>query len=184
MRKKRALKVILLGVVILFIVAGTGLYVYSHYFTLHPAVESQLREQFGDAFFDEFNDLEEEEPEPEQIDPDKIVERYEHRFEGLEERANERLEELFEEAVADYRRQKAESTLDRFEFVNKYIQAGRMLESRVDEVFYELLSEMEAELIKGGHSLEILEEIEATYKQAKEEKKRQLLQRLRQEIGE
>jgi len=57
--------------------------VYSHFFTLHPTVESQLCEQFVDGFYD-FSDMAEEEPEPEHRDHNKIVELYEHRSESLE----------------------------------------------------------------------------------------------------
>lgn len=63
-----------------------------------------------------------------------------------------------------------DGTVGRFVLTSKYIQAGRMLGKNVDEAFYDLLAEMEAELIRGGHSTEIIAEIEATYEQARAEK--------------
>ncbi len=179
MRKKRGFK-LLLGVIVLLLVAGIGLYVYFHYFTLHPALESQLRDQFGDAFFDDFNDLDQNEPQT--TDPDLIVERYEHRFASLEERANERLEELFEKAIADYRRQKEEGTLERFEFVNKYIQAGRLLEKQVDSIFYTLLDQMETELKKEELPTDVIEKAKEKYEEAKKEKNRALFERMREKL--
>ena len=73
-------------------------------------------------------------------------------------------------------------TVDRFMLTNKYIQAGRMLEENVDETFYELLEEMESELNSKRYSTEILEEIETTYEQAKDNKKRELMNRLQQTV--
>jgi len=174
--RKRRWPLILL-VLVLLTALGLGASVA---FGFNPFLESQLRAQFGDAFFSDFGVRVENKGE----DFDSIRAAYEPAFEELENKSLERLENLYQSAMAEYYDQEEKGTVDRFVLTNKYIQAGRMLESRVDEVFYELLSEMEAELIKGGHSLEILQEIEATYKQAKEEKKRQLLQKLRQEIGE
>ncbi len=184
MRANKVLKFLALGALILVIVAGTGLWVYSHYFTLHPAVERELREQFGDAFFDEFNELEEAEPEPdpEQTSPEEIVERYEHKFESLEERAHERLEDLFEKAMADYHQQKAEGTFDRFKFVNKYIQAGRLLEKQVDAVFYALLEQMETELKQEDLPTDVVDEAEEKYEEAKKEQHRELFGRMREKL--
>lgn len=148
----------------------------------NPLLASQLRAQYGDDFFSEFGVSAPESGGGEQ-DLDSIIDAYEPAFEELEDKAMERLESLFQAALNEYHKQDKDGTVDRFVLTNKYIQAGRMLENSVDIVFYELLEEMESDLIAGGHALDVLEEIEETYEQAKAEKKRRLLQRLRQEIG-
>ncbi len=174
-RKKRW-PVILL---VLISLAGLGLGA-SVAIGFNPFLEGSLRAQFGDAFFSDFGVRVEKKGGD---DLDSIISAYEPAFEELEDKSLERLGGLYEAALADYYEEEQQGTVDRFMLTNKYIQAGRMLEKNVDQVFYELLEEMEADLKAGGLSLDVLEEIEATYTQAKADKKRQLLQRLRQEIG-
>jgi len=149
----------------------------------NPLLASQLRAQYGDDFFSEFGVSAPESGGGEQ-DLDSIIDAYEPAFEELEDKAMERLESLFQAALNEYHEQEKDGTVDRFVLTNKYIQAGRMLENNVDNVFYEMLEEMEAELIRQGHSTEITGEIEETYQEAKDEKKRELLNRLRQKISE
>ena len=67
---------------------------------------------------------------------------------------------------------------------NKYIQTGRMLEKNVDKNFNSLLDKMKADLTGKGHCTAITSEIKETYRQSKEEKKRELLERLQKTINE
>lgn len=173
-RKKRWPLILL----VLILLAGLGLGA-SVAIGFNPFLEGRLRAQFGDDFFSDFGIR----VEKKGGDFDSIIAAYEPAFEELEDKSLERLEDLYEAALIDYYEEEQQGTADRFMLTNKYIQAGRMLEKNVDKVFYELLEEMEADLKEGGHSLDVLAEIEATYTQAKAGKKRQLLQQLRQEIG-
>lgn len=169
-----------LVILVLVLLAGI-LVAASVVFGYNPFLESRLRSQFGDAFFTDFGVSVEKDTG---ADLESIVEAYEPAFEELEARSLERLESLYQSALEEYRDQEKDGTVDRFVLTSKYIQAGRMLEKNVDETFYDLLAEMEATLIQGGHSTDIIADIEATYEQAKAEKKRQLMQKLRQEIDE
>lgn len=163
--------VILLVVLILGASAALG---------FNPFLERQLRAQFGDSFFSDFDDL------PEVGDGDdleSIIENYEPTFNALEDQALDRLDSLLSTALDEYYQQERNGTLDRFVLTNKYIQAGRILENSVDERFYELLEKMEDELTRKGYPTDITGEIEDTYQSAKDEKKRELLDRLRSRIG-
>ena len=146
----------------------------------NPFLEGQLKGQFGDDFFTNLGEL------PERGDGEsleEVIDNYEPAFQALEDEALRRLDMLFQEAIAEYRGGERDGTVDRFMLTNKYIQAGRMLEENVDETFYELLKEMENELNRKGYPTEILEEIETTYEQAKDNKKRELMNRLQQAVG-
>ena len=109
---------------------------------------------------------------------DEILARYESRFRELENLAVSSLEDLFEEAVEDYKKQKKEGSVDRLTFTNKYIQKGRELEKTYDAAFYIMLADLEAALIKNGHSTDITAEIEKAYNEAKKEMKQELFSRL------
>jgi len=147
----------------------------------NPFLEKQLRAQFGEEFFTDFGNMP---ATGSGGDLDEIINDYEPLFQALEDKALERLESLFEQAIKEYQEQEGDGTLDRFVLTNKYIQAGRILESNVDEAFYDLLGSMESDLLREGHPTHILEEIKGTYEDAKDAKKRELLNRLRRKIEE
>lgn len=147
----------------------------------NPFLERQLRSQFGDEFFTDFGNMP---TTGSGGDLEEIIGNYEPAFQALEDKALERLESLFEQAIKEYQEQEGDGTLDRFVLTNKYIQAGRILENNVDEAFYKLLESMENDLLREGHSTRVLDDIEKTYEDAKDEKKRELLNRLRRKIEE
>jgi len=66
---------------------------------------------------------------------------------------------------------------------SKIRQAGRILEKNVDRTFYELLDKMESELTQKGLPTDVTEEIEKKYQGAKDDKKRELLNKLRSKMG-
>jgi hypothetical protein len=175
-RKKKWPHLILavLGMIILALVASVLL-------GFNPFLERQLRAQFGADFFSDFGALQ---ASGEGDDLESIIDDYKPVFQDLEDRAMQRLDSLFTAALEDYHKQEREGTLDRFMLTNKYIQAGRILEKNVDASFYELLGEMKAELERKGLPVEVTCEIDETYKAAKADKKRDLLDRLRRNIGE
>lgn len=146
----------------------------------NPFLEGRLQSQFGSDFFTDFGELS---VRGDGASLEEVIDNYEPAFAALEEKALMRLDLLFEEAVDEYRDGERNGTVDRFMLTNRYIQAGRILEDNVDQAFYELLKEMESELNSKGYPTEVLGEIEATYEQAKDEKKRELLNRLQQAVG-
>ena len=178
-RRRSRRKKWLIVVLSIALIAGLA-YAASVLLGFNPFLERQLRSQFGDAFF---NDFEVSKPVEAGSDPETIINNYEPLFKSLENEALTRLDTLLTGALDDYRRQEQDGTLDRFMLTSKYIQAGRILESSVDEIFYDLLDEMKAELSNSGFSTAIAADIEETYQNAKTEKKRELLERLRQQIG-
>lgn len=116
---------------------------------------------------------------PAPVTLEAIVAAYEPKFKALQALALERLEFLFNSAADEYKRQKREGTLNRMALTNKYIQAGKLLESSVDARFYSLLGELQAELSSNGFPTAITKEIESNYKKAKTAKKLELLGRLK-----
>lgn len=181
MTKKR----ILIAALTIAILAGVGLLLYTAYFALSPDFENALRKQFGDQFFDDFNDLPDDLSELENEDDqlENIIEKYEPLFQNLEDTASKRLEDLLQAAVSEYEEQKKTGTFDRFQLTNKYIQAGRLLENRVDDSFYAMLNQMKVELNRKKLPTEIISEIEDAYKETKAQKKQELFSRLREKIG-
>ncbi len=180
-RKKRIRKkkwpYILIAIILLVVIALAGAVVVGY----NPLLEKQLRSQFGDDFF---SDFEVSTPVKNGEDLNSIIELYEPAFKELENKALQRLENLFESAIEEYHQKENDGTLDRFMLSNKYIQAGRMLEKNVDKTFNALLAEMKSELTSKGHSTAITKKVEETYQQAKNQKKRELLSRLRTKISE
>ncbi len=178
-RKKRSSRKWPIIVISIFVLTGlvlTGTMVLGY----NPFLESQLRTQFGSDFFTDFGNLP---ATGDGADLEEIIANYEPAFLALENKALNRLESLFEQAIEEYHRQEKSGSADRFRLTNKYIQAGRILENNVDETFYALLTQMESELLRKGYPTEVLTEIENAYRDAKDGKKRELLDRLRKSIG-
>jgi hypothetical protein len=176
---KKRTKIILTVIAILLLISAA--LAYYLFYSPNASLERLLREQFGDAFFDDFNDLPEIEDNNAQLED--VIAKYEPLFENLENRALERLEDLFQAALAEYNEKRKSGTINRFQFTNKYIQAGQMLEERVDASFYNLLGRMENELNRNNLPTEILQEIEQTYTTAKQQKKEELFSLLREKLG-
>jgi len=178
-------RLIIILVLITALAAG-GFWFYNTYYAMNPHLEQALREQFGDQFFDDFEEVSETEADANENNADEledVIEKYEPLFENLEKTAMNRLEELFQSAIEEYEEQRQARTLDRFQLTNKYINAGRLLEQRVDRSFYMLLEQMESELERKDLPTDIIPEIEKTYKEAKDEKKQELFGRLREEVS-
>ena len=171
MFKKRA--ILILIIVALIGTAWLSAFALNYYRDMQAA--QQAREERAREILDAFQ---EEVEEDNTYTEEEILARYESRFVELEEVAVSRLEELFDEAVEDYKEQRKEGSVDRFSLTNKYIQEGRELEKTFDTAFNLLLSDLEAALTKNGHSTEITQEIEKAYKEAKNEKKQELFGRL------
>ena len=180
MVKKISKKSILISIIIIAVIAATSTWLYFNYYALNPSSEQALRDQFGDAFFDDFNDLPEEDTEAEKLED--IIERYEPLFENLQDTASERLENLFQAALTEYNERKKAGTYDRFQLTNKYIQAGKLLEKKVDESFYLMLNQMESELKRRELPTAVITEIEEAYKETKSEKMQELFRRLREKL--
>lgn len=181
-------KRLFIAITIVIALTAGGFWFYNTYFAINPHLEQVLREQFGDHFFDDFEevkeaDAENDQGESEEYELEDVVEKYEPMFENLEKTAINRLEELFQSAVKEYEEQRQARTLDRFQLTNKYINAGRLLEERVDSSFYMLLERMESELERKDLPTDIISDIEKTYKEAKDEKKQELFGRLRDKVS-
>jgi hypothetical protein len=168
-RSKKRKKSLLITGIVLFLVALLALNLYIWY-------NVWLRGLFDQDFFD-FSMF--KVPENDANDLESIIAKYAPVFEKLEESAIERLEELYQAAAAEYQEESQAGTLNRFQLANKYLQAGRLLESSVDNAFYTLLDGMEKELKKNDLPTAIVSEIESAYEETKKDKKEELFGRLR-----
>jgi len=166
----------ILVTVVLVIAGGLALSVILGF---NPLLESRLRAQFGEDFFSEFGITR---PVEAGGDLESILNNYEPVFVSLQDEAISRLDDLLEQGLEEYRREERRGTLDQFSLSNKYIQAGRMLEKNVDELFYDLLDNMKSDLLANGYSTDIAGDIEERYVSAKEAKKKELFDRLRNYI--
>ncbi len=175
-KKKNWTAIIISLLIVIFLVVGIAAF-----FGYNPMVKTRLKEQLGEGFFSDFGV---NKPVEAGSDLESVINNYEPVFASLQGEALDRLDSLLITAMNDYKRQEREGTLDRFVLTNKYIQAGRMLESGVDEVFYDLLSDLKSELAAIGYPDDLALEIEEAYQEAKDAKKRELFDRLRQEIGQ
>jgi hypothetical protein len=175
-KKKNWTAIIISLLIVIFLVVGVAAFL-----GYNPLTETRLREQLGESFFSDFGV---NKPVGAGSDLESVINNYEPIFTSLQDEALKRLDSLLITAMNDYKRQESEGTLDRFVLTNKYIQAGRMLESGVDEVFYDLLGDLKTELAAIGYPDDLALEIEETYLEAKDAKKRELFDRLRREIGQ
>jgi len=176
---------LIFNILILLLVSATLLAVLL--LNQSPDYEAELRAQLGDAFFD---DLPANLPLAENDAPEleAVIAKYEPHFNALNTTALERLEELDPpenlntEAATKYETRQKNGTLDRLKLTSKYIQAGRLLESQVDQRFFILLNHMAAELKRKNLDGSIIAEIEEIYAQTKAEKKKELFNRLRTKL--
>ncbi len=115
------------------------------------------------------------EPKPPAVTVEYILARHEPKFVALEKLALERLETLFSAGKAEYIEHEENGTLNWFELVNKYIQAGRTLEKGIDAIFYSLLEELRQDLLSHNLSTAIIKTIESDYKKQKDSRRRSFL---------
>ncbi|AET69497.1 hypothetical protein Desor_4055 [Desulfosporosinus orientis DSM 765] len=113
-----------------------------------------------------------------QITQQTIINKYQPKFDYLQNVALSRLDTLYSAAVQEYKQSKKAGTLKRSEFVQKYIQAGTMLEANVDSQFYSTLNAMKSDLIANNLSTDIISDTEKVYEKTKSSKRSQLLAKI------
>ncbi len=109
---------------------------------------------------------------PETVTLESIVNKYEPKFEALEDKVAAELETLFNAALKEY--EQGGGPLFQLQLVNKYMRELQKVEDRADAAFYSLLEEMNDELISHDLPTDIIAEIEEDYKQKKQAMKREL----------
>lgn len=173
-KKSSTFKKIIIGLLLVLFVALAAL--GSYYVLMATGITGLFPEGLFD--FSQFAV-----PDDDASDLEGVIAKYEPIFAQLQSTAIDRLEELYQAAVAEYRAEKEAGTLNRFRLTNKYLQAGRRLESSVDKAFFMLLDGMEKELIRKNLPGDMIAEIEEAYEQTKKDKKEELFGRVREQIG-
>jgi hypothetical protein len=107
-----------------------------------------------------------------------IMARYELRFEALEKVATERLDALYAAGKDEYSRTRHQGRLHHLGLINKYLQAGRLLEKNIDTAFYNLLTELRQELAQNGHGVERAAAVESEYVSRKNRMRPRFLDRI------
>ena len=114
-----------------------------------------------------------------QITQDEINNQYKPQFNYLQNVALSRLDTLYSAAFQEYTESSKAGTLNRSALVQKFIQAGTMLEANVDNQFYSTLNAMQAELIANNLPTDIVGVNKINYEKAKSDKRSQLLAKAR-----
>jgi len=104
---------------------------------------------------------------------ESIVEKYEPRFDALENQIEADLRALFNSALKEYE-QGSGGLLFQLQLVNKYMREIQKVEDSADAAFYNILEEMEKELKSHGLPTDIIAGLEEDYKKDKQAKKREL----------
>ncbi len=113
------------------------------------------------------------------ITQDEINNKYKPQFNNLQNVALSRLDTLYSAAIQEYVQSSKAGTLNRPELVQKYIQAGNMLEANLNSQFYSTLNAMQAELIANNLPTDIVGVYKIEYEKAKSDKRSQLLVKVR-----
>lgn len=112
-------------------------------------------------------------PDAERVTVEDIVNKYEPKFQALEDQVAAELTALFNAASKEYE-QGSGSPLFQLQLINKYTREIQRVEDRADAAFYSLLDQMNDELISHGLSTNVIAEIEEDYKKDKQAMKREL----------
>lgn len=103
---------------------------------------------------------------------ESIIDKYEPRFQALEDNITAELKTLFNAALKEF--EQGGGPLQQLQLANKYMGKIQEIEKQADASFYNLLEEMEHELLGHGLPTEVITEIEEDYKKEKQAKKREL----------
>ncbi|SPF46018.1 conserved hypothetical protein [Candidatus Desulfosporosinus infrequens] len=109
------------------------------------------------------------------ITQDDINNKYTPQFTYLQNVALSRLDTLYAAAIQEYLQNSKAGTVNRSALLQKYIQAGTMLEANIDSQFYSTLNAMQAELIANNLPTDIVDINKSKYEKAKSAKRSQLL---------
>ncbi|HWQ41598.1 MAG TPA: hypothetical protein VN456_06135, partial [Desulfosporosinus sp.] len=201
--KKKFLKIT--GIMVLFM-ALVSFWGYNKYFKPDQEIQQQLNNQFGAGFFNSFNDEQvlnnsavnnvksvddlvktditptsvNETTAGKRITLDEINNQYKSQFSHLQSVAMSRLDTLYSSAAQEYKQSSKAGTLNRSALVQKYIQAGTILEANLNSQFYSTLNAMQAELIANNLPTDLVGVYKNEYEKAKSYKRSQLLAKVRQ----
>ncbi|MDR3584976.1 MAG: hypothetical protein P4L59_06575 [Desulfosporosinus sp.] len=109
------------------------------------------------------------------ITQDEINSKYQPQFNYIQNVALSRLDILYSAAIQEYVQQKKAGALNRSGLIQKYIQAGNMLEASVDSRFYSTLNAMQADLTANNLPTDLVGVNKSEYEKAKSDKRSQLL---------
>lgn len=219
-------KVLVITGVVVLLIALASFWGYDKYFKPNSEMQQELNNQFGEDFFNLFDDedvvnsgqsIDEKEavdvrngpsgddlaendsessiskPEPvkgpstsgdqgvavKPITQDEINTKYKPRFNHLQNVALSRLDTLYSAASQEYTSSKKAGTLNSSELAKKYIQAGTMLETSLDNQFYSTLNAMKAELEANNYPTNSVDGYKREYEKAKSDMRSQLLSKVR-----
>ncbi len=112
-------------------------------------------------------------PDAEGVTVEDIVNKYEPKFQALEDQVAAELTALFNAASKEYE-QGSGNPLFQLQLINKYTREIQRVEDRADAAFYSLLDQMKDELVSHGLPTDVIAEIEEDYKKEKQAMKREL----------
>ncbi|RXT04290.1 hypothetical protein [Ammoniphilus sp. CFH 90114] len=108
-----------------------------------------------------------------------ILEKYKGKFKALERSYQGKLKGLIEQAKQEYIAVKnGQSNESKISLASKYLSKAKQLESTADSQFYQLLGQMEQDLIAAGHSTSLIKQAETEYKARKKNQRAALMQKV------
>jgi hypothetical protein len=108
-----------------------------------------------------------------------ILRRHEPKFRALERAAVEKLDILFATAREEYSSLNASGSLNRLALINRYMQAGRLLERNTDAVFHAMIADLRRDLQQHDYPTLAAGRIEADYLRLKNERRSRILGEIR-----
>ncbi|MGM0876402.1 MAG: hypothetical protein ACQEWV_16940 [Bacillota bacterium] len=104
-----------------------------------------------------------------------IKEKFQRRFETLQNETNKKIDSLFSKATNEYKSQIKKEEVLLTDLYQKYAVKGQELEQQTNEAFYSLHQELINELKQNGYSQDYADEFEEKFIQHKKERESQIL---------
>lgn len=105
-----------------------------------------------------------------------IKKKYKQTFEQLEEITNRKLNNLLDEAYAEYNKKREDSDITSyFSIFTKFKKEADELEKATDDSFYSLYEQLKRELKSNGYSADHATEFKQIYEKSKKQRKQKIL---------
>lgn len=186
-------KILLTLFICLLVVAiGVGFWGYRYFFGVDDQLRTQLQEEFSQDFFsfkdldldseliqDNTNNNNNMQVATDNTTTEAISNKYTRKLENLEAAATEKVDVLFRKAYEEYLHESSKNQLNQTQLARKYLQAGNMLEESIEDIFNDLITEMEIELKTNNLPTDLVKEAKEEYDQMIKEKKAVIMQQLK-----
>jgi hypothetical protein len=113
---------------------------------------------------------------------DEILATYEKYFKKLQFYASIKSDQLFNQAMEDYRGRKEDDSFSIFNYLKEYKNSGIGLADEIDQLFDAIYQKLEVQLEENGHKPELAEPFLEQYKKERRERVTAILKFLKEEL--